>query len=70
MEGGQIFHVYLRSSNRLNFSEPVKSLQALHDGINCDYCAVLFWNDLASIILEKTGENKKSICIPNFITSS
>lgn len=56
MERVLIFQVYVLYSNRLNFSEPVKSLQALYDNINCNYCAVLVWNDLASIILAKTGE--------------
>ena len=63
MERVLIFQVYLLCSNRLNFSEPVKSLQALYDNTNCNYCAVLVWNDLASIILEKTGENWKKASV-------
>lgn len=40
-----------------------KSLQALYDSINCNYCAVLAWNDLASIILVKTGEKWKKASV-------
>lgn len=63
MERVLILQVYLLCSNRPNFPEAVKSLQALYDHMNCNYCAVLVWNDLASIILVKTGEKWKKASV-------
>lgn len=58
-----IFQVLSAMFQQTELFRASKSLQALYDSINCNYCAVLAWNDLASIILVKTGEKWKKASV-------
>lgn len=65
MERVLIFQVLSAMFQQTKLFRASKSLQALYDSINCNYCAVLAWNDLASIILVETGEKwKKASLFP------
>lgn len=59
MERVLIFQVLSAMFLQTELFRASKSLQDLYDNINCNYCAVFAWNDLASIILVKTGEKGK-----------
>lgn len=63
MERVLIFQVLSAVFQQTELFRASKSLPALYDSINCNYCAGLAWNDLASIILVKAREKWKKASV-------